>query len=643
MVKQPYYVQPWRKNMESYSNFGGGLNTVTSNENLSDTESPDLINVDLGERGSLKSRYGFVRHFTAPAEGKGQGYFRFYKRDGSFHELYAIEGKLYTDSGELAIDGLPDGFQTERVIEASQLHDVLYIATGTKLVQYDGSSAKVVEPYTPDPLEALYIGTNGLADDPDNYLSDGVGGNLQIAGVTVDKRYGVVNSPSTFTVYLLKPSNMSVEYDFRFREKGAEDWETGQDFSSSKTWAFTPTATVEYEIYIRARDASNDETVADYVLPSYKVHETDQNEEVETGTMHTCNRIVRHWDRLVLYGDEENADVIYISHLNNGSYFPIVNTLSIEDDQKQGLTKVIRYRDILVAFTPTSIQAVFGKSPMDFQRVKLHPTIGAIAPDSVEVMENYVTFLSHEGVQILKSVSYTENRLNVEKIDTKIRNVVLRDTNACAVIYDDQYHLLFPDEGLRVRYYYNMGRVWTRDISERLNFSKFYKFGDELFAQDQDTGNVVRFDKDVYTDEGYSYNVRFGLKAYDFHAPYNPKKLKELHLLLKHYREHVGLEISVNADSGLVLDPDTSEAVVNEDGSIRWDSKTEPNLVLDAGTVFGQWELGVSAFGVVDVDVHKLRLAGRARRMRVVIEREHGKSFPIQLLGMGAVFKMKKP
>lgn len=642
MVKQPYYVQPWRKVMESYSNFSGGLNTVATNDNLTDTESPDLINVDLGERGSLKSRYGFVRHYTAPTAGKGQGYFRYYKDDGTFDEVYAIGGKLYGSDGEIPIDGL-DSFQTDRVVEAAQLGDKLYIATGTKLVEYDSDGARVVEPYTPDPLEALYIGTNGLADNPDQYLEDGVGGNLQIAGVTIDKRYGVVNAPSLFTVYVLKPSGMTVEYEFKYRLKGEEEWTVGQAFSSSKTWTFTPTAIGEFEMYITARDSAAQDTVAEYALPTYKVNETDQNEEVETASIHSCNRILTHWDRLVLYGDTTQPEIIYFSHLHNGAYFPTTNTLAVEDDQKEGVSRIVRYRDILVAFTPTSIQAIFGKSPMDFQRVKLHPTIGAIAPDSVEVMENYVTFLSHEGIQILKSVSYTENRLNVEKIDTRIHNIVPRHKDACGAVFDNQYHLLFPQDNLRVRYYYNFGRVWTRDVSEKLNFSKFYKYGDDLYGQDRETGNVFRFDKDIYTDDGHAYQVRFGLKAFDFGAPYNPKKLKELQLLLRHYTENVSLEIYVYADAGLVVDPDVSDAYVREDGSIEWRSETKPNLVLDAGTVLGQWRMGISAFGNVDVDLHKLRLSGKARRMRVVIERAAGSTTPIQLLGLGAIFKLKKP
>jgi hypothetical protein len=49
---------PYLKNMEAYNDFSGGLNTVTSNDNLKDNEFASLVNVDLAERGSVKRRSG---------------------------------------------------------------------------------------------------------------------------------------------------------------------------------------------------------------------------------------------------------------------------------------------------------------------------------------------------------------------------------------------------------------------------------------------------------------------------------------------------------------------------------------------------------------------------------------------------------
>ncbi len=171
-------------------------------------------------------------------------------------------------------------------------------------MEYDGTTAKVVEPYKPDPLEALYIGTNGLADDPDNYLKDGLSSILRIDGVTVTMRYGVVNKENVFEAFVSKPSEDTVvEVKFNYRKSGTETWTTGQDFSTTRTYKFTPSSIGEYEfdIFARIQGETAEQNYARYFLPSYKVKEVAEEEQNDATTMHTCNRILLHWSRLILY------------------------------------------------------------------------------------------------------------------------------------------------------------------------------------------------------------------------------------------------------------------------------------------------------------------------------------------------------
>jgi hypothetical protein len=60
MARQKMYPQPYRKQMDAFNNFSGGLNTVTSSDKLLDSELINLENIDLSERGSLKRRTGMV-------------------------------------------------------------------------------------------------------------------------------------------------------------------------------------------------------------------------------------------------------------------------------------------------------------------------------------------------------------------------------------------------------------------------------------------------------------------------------------------------------------------------------------------------------------------------------------------------------
>lgn len=638
------YPDPSRKHMEVYHNFSGGLNTVTSNDNLDPSELTNLVNIDLGERGSLKRRNGFTKFLkTDGVEGKGQGFFRYYDSQGNGKFIMAIEGKLYVEDGEIEIEGLPDGFQTERHVEAVQFLDSLFIATGTELVEYDGEVAKVVEPYMPEPLEYLYIGTNALAEDPDSHIKDGEATFLRIDGVFPNKRYGIPNEETEFTFVISKPEEMSVRYAYDYRMKGESEWKEGSSYGTSKTVKFTPTSTGEYEFRFRAKDQedSDDENVKYFHMPMYKVKEVDDEEEVDSSTMNKCNRIILYWDRLILYGDPENRQAIYISHLNNPRYFPTPNSLLFNNERNEPLTDLVKYRDHLVAFTSNTIQAVYGKDPQSFERLTINSDIGCVQPRTAKAMENSIAFLAKDGIYVLKSLGISQTRANVEKIDQRIQNIIPYGEEAHAIVTDYQYQLLFPEKGLRFRYYYLMN-TWSKDESERFNFSHMESYQhEETIVQDGETGELYVFKPDVWDDDGFIYKDILETKYFDFGEPYNPKKLKEVQVLMKHFNVTVRSNLYVYADAALAIDTDKSHAVVNENGEVEWVVVNEPNLRMDAGTSFGSWELGVSPFGEIDSMVHTLRATGRCRRAKLVIM--HEEATPHQFLGIGFIFKIKRP
>lgn len=60
-MRSGYSTRPYEKLMETFQNFSGGLNTVTAPDNMLDSELADMVNEDLGERGSLKRRHGMKK------------------------------------------------------------------------------------------------------------------------------------------------------------------------------------------------------------------------------------------------------------------------------------------------------------------------------------------------------------------------------------------------------------------------------------------------------------------------------------------------------------------------------------------------------------------------------------------------------
>lgn len=613
MSRRSYYTEPWKKELEVFQNFAGGINTTAAQDAMADYELSDAVNVALDERGSVTRRTGMVHHLAAATAGKAQGYFRFYKTAYEYHEIVAIDGRLEKDGVELPIEGLPSGFQKERPIEAAQYHDKLYIATGTKLVEYDGAVAKVVVPYSPQPLEALYVGTNGLAENPNDYLASGDGPHLQITGVTFSNRYGVMNEPFTLTAYHLKKAEDQIEYQFEYRFPFMEDgvWYMGQDWSDSNQWTHVAQGEGDMQFRVNGRVKGLTVASAQYLIPTYRIKPAPDPNDIEPDLsgIHTCNRILVHWERIILYGDTVNFNMIHISHLKNPNYFPVPSNLMFETTKNEPLNKVVRFRDHLVAFTDSSIQALFGKHPAEFRRVALNTSIGCIAPDSAVVLDNYIAFLSADGVYYLKSVGYVDDKANVAKLDTNISNLIPRDRNACAIVFDDQYQIVFPDRKERFRYYKILG-TWVRDESPELNISTLQIFDNELYGL-QTSGNVIKFSDSTYSDLGHIYTTRLETKYFNFGQPYHRKKLKELQITAT-------AEDTENiADLQLFID-----GVGNVSDVINKKIKFEPTE--DYNTF-----------------VSNLKIKGSCLRTKVRIE--HKLDRYIQFLGMMFVFKAKKP
>lgn len=643
MARQGYYTNPAEKKLEIYRNFSKGMNSAAPVDNLRDDEVADLKNIELGVRGSLSRRTGFVRHISVPVAGKAQGFFRYYKADGTHEDIVAVNGSLYKNGVSIY-----SGFQTVKPIEAVQYQGKLYIASGSGLLEYNGVNVTAVVPYKPKPLEALYVGTNGLADNPDDYMSDQEGITTRIDGVTFDKRYGVTNEFITITAYVTKPATTNLEYKFerRLTTDKAGYWFTSRDWATDKAHTFSTDWVGDMQVKVSARVVGQSVEAAHYIVPKYKIKPAQDPNDVEydTSSIDSCNRILLHWDRLVLYGDDVNKSLIFVSHLKNPAYIPIPNTLEFEtpSHNEDDLVKIVKYRDNLVAFTDTSIQALYGKSPADFRRVVLNTDIGCIAPESVSVVGNHVAFLSSEGIHVLKSLGYSEDKANVERIDLNVANHVNKSALASAVFFDGQYRVHFPEFNKNLRCYTELGYVWSKDESSQQYFERFNVIDNRLYAQYKDTGHVVVFDETVYTDDGFVYEDRIETKGYDFGQPHHLKKLKELQLLMKHHTETVSNKVYVYADGGLVLNPDSeSYASVDANGYVVWNTVSDPNLVLYPGTTFGTWSIGNSALGEVLSTVQSLRVSGKCRKTRIVLSHEEAK--PNAMLGIGFIFKMKKP
>lgn len=547
MARQNYNVNTGEKKIEVYTSFGGGMVTQSHPEKLRDDESVLIENADIVAAGVLIPRGGYQKTNTSSTviSGNTQGRFRYENLAGG-QDIVAINGKLYSVSGstytQIVIPGLA-AFQASRPIEAVQDRTNMYFATGSGVVKYDGVSAALITAYAPTALEALYVGTNGYSTSPDTYMTDVAGNANALLGVVPGKRYGIVNEKINFTAYVTYISGNVLEYKWEYKNISEVDYKVAKDWSTTKELSLTFSQKGDYILRITLRVQGTTTELSQYILPRYKVNSVPDEKPEQSVTfenMKTCNRIFIHHDRLYLYGDTTFPDNLYCSQRDNFTYFPRTFITKVTDSFRGSLQTVVRYRGFLIAWTNNSIYTIRGREPKEFEKEPIHTTLGTKHPYSVQIMKNYIAFVGNDnGIYYLKSFNYaSDDKLNIERIDDKIRDVVVDHIKAAtfiqAAIYNDQYYLYIEGSTYKYmyRFYYDYG-LWVRDTFV-VNLRNVVAMDNFLYATSKLNGDLYKLNPDVFRDETSTvYTMKVHSKNFNFGHPHHRKKMKVYQLLAK--------------------------------------------------------------------------------------------------------------
>jgi hypothetical protein len=654
MVRQNIYPNTEQRLFEAYMDFSGGLNSEISNERLKVNEYPILQNVDLLGRASAKRRTGRSLVSTVPGTGVAQGIFAFFRSGiGGPDYIAARGGSLYVQAyGTTTWVNVPitDGgsawtFQTTLPIEAVQYQGSLFVATGTKLVELTYSSgwtAVTSTPYTPTVMEAIYIGTNGLAANPSSYVADNnSGATLFVLGVQPATRTGAANQTTVMTAYISKPASIAtVEYKWEYKKSADSAWILGRDWTSSggKTYNFTPDTATNYDLRVSIRDAAVTTNTSQYVFSGYMVASVASKNDLPVTGIQTCRKILLHWDRILLAGDSTSPAQMYVSDLQNPRYFPVTNTINFDTGKQESINVMIRFQAYLIIMTNTTIQSLLGKDPSTYQRYLIQDTVGCTAGRSAVVVGNQVLFKSFEGIYALRPNPYRVDTMNVARIDVQIRSEVPLDKDACGIFFNNQYWLCFPQKKIVYRYYFEYD-VWTKDASTYLNINQFITYSGLVYNLSTD-GKFIKHDDTVFEDVDNVYDMIVETKLHDLSASFNNKKLRRLFVIAKHFTTTVNLKVKVYADAALILTPDEGTVTIDANGNTVWTQTTTPNFNFYAGTTLGAWILGQAPLGNAQLSVQSASVNGKCRRIKVNFT--HSEAVPCEIYGFGVEFKMKK-
>ena len=225
-------------------------------------------------------------------------------------------------------------------------------------------------------------------------------------------------------------------------------------------------------------------------------------------------------------------------------------------------------------------------------------------------MDNYIAFMSAEGIYYLKSVGFVEDKANVAQLDTKIANIVPKNRrDAVFVMHGGQVHVVLPSDKQRFRLY-KMNGIWTMDESPVMDIVESIVYGNQLYHL-RKNGNVIVEDTEVYSDLGHIYTASFETRYIDFGLPYHAKKLKELQLTAKATKAGQIAKVRMHLD-GLKRMEDVLE-----------------------------WKATLAPAEEYNTFIDKIRVSGKCMRTKLTLE--HAMDDYIQILGFSIIHKLKKP
>lgn len=322
-------------------------------------------------------------------------------------------------------------------IDTIEFFDKIYFTSNDScLVCYDRTLNKFTysgaalgdnanEAYKPSPMEIRKVGFNVIGEDPLHWVNYSDISTDSIQGIYLttedNKPLNVIPNGGSFKLNILFTGE-ATDFNVTFKEGETElsvnttvDEDLTQEGLRVLNVTFTTVPTSEVEIKVE-KTTSNIDPYYDYYEVGMIDPETKPIEHLNIGDYGICEM----YNRAVYYKD----DTIWFSEINNFSYVPNYNYVSLPIEPTDKITKIVFFKNVYIVFTKNRIYKMinsFGAS--DFQVMPVNLSIGCHAPGTVIPVENELYFASPRGLYALKSSEFREGIENLKELDTKIKNI----------------------------------------------------------------------------------------------------------------------------------------------------------------------------------------------------------------------------
>lgn len=530
MAKAQVFSLPKRPNESPlfHINAFKGINLSTIPTQIDENHSPDMLNLNVGERGALTKRTGYEKLFELGTD-TINGMYVYLDEDKQKTLLMASGTKLYeikvneigTATPTLVYDGAADSRVT-----FFEMNQKVYILDGTNFLVYQPSNPvgndRVI------PIYGGYIPTVTISRTPSgggepyedlNLIEPGFKDSFSADGVATD--------------YQLSQKNLDA-IGIKATVNGANIEETlglTVDHTTGIVTFPTPPAAGTNNVIITAY-----KTNTGFVERIRKCRFS----VLFGGTNDT---------RVFVSGNPDSPNQIWVSGLNDPTYWPENSFYKVgrENEAVQGFAKQYDYLVIEKEYSKWNMQFQLLDGKASFPIKPINDEVGTLARWSMQNIENTPVSLTQSGVYLLKASNIRDER-NVEKISGNVDAQLLKEANleqAISVDHDNQYWLALNQ---KVYLYDYLIKEWF--IYDNIDATAFLEFEGTLYFGNG-SGNVYRFKTKnhltPYNDDGQPINVYWYSKLIDFGAPERYKLIQRIFHTLNP-DTHTSSKLSIRTD-----------------------------------------------------------------------------------------------
>lgn len=481
-----------------------GMNLSVTPTQIGQSQSPEMVNFNVDERGALNKRTGYERVFSnSLGTGAINGLYEYRKTDGTVYFLLAHGTKLYTQTGSEQPTEVYSGLANDRV-NFFTMNDKCYLMDGAHYLVYDGTEVKELEPFIPtlsvskeptgggEPYEDFNLLGAGFKD---SFSADGTATVFQLSLGGLDATL-VTSSVNGTTI--TEDSGLTVD-----RTTGKVTFSTAPSKGTNNV-----------------------------IITAYKTY-SDFPNRIKKCRFYTIYGGSND-TRVFVSGNPDMPDHVWRSGLYDPAYFP-ENGFYKYNDTVKGFSKQYDYLIIERANGKHFVSYEIDSSGFaSFPSKPINDQVGTLATNSIQIIENNPVSLSKNGVYTLVASTVRDER-NVQHISENIDAKLLQEPNleqAVSVDYDKKYWLAV--NGNVYVYDYSIGEWFLYD---NIKAKCFIEKNGELYFGSSEEGLLYRFKKETdlypYNDDGEPIVAYWVSKRFTFGQSERRKLVEKAFFSLK--------------------------------------------------------------------------------------------------------------